>query len=149
MIHATKLLVLVVGLSMFAVIGAAAAAPKATHVHHDGKALLGAKLKTNGTHQIHKRGDYTAHAEVKDGKVAGFHVKHPKKGDVATKKYKTNKKLAEIDGTPPTEFPAQEVIGTTYIGYSYVDDLGNEVIYWFPADIVLDPSGAIEYVPVS
>ncbi len=43
-------------------------------------------------HKIHSKGDYTASVEVKDGKVAGMHVKHAKKGDLPVKKYKTNKK---------------------------------------------------------
>jgi hypothetical protein len=141
-----SLTILVVSLAF---IGAAVAAKK-KHSHHDGKALLGEKLKTNGTHQIHKNGEYTVHAEVKDGKIAKMHVKHSKKGDIAVKKYKTNKKMASLD-TSSDEQPAQggTVIGTTYIGYAYVDDLGNEEIYWVPADIVLDDSGAIEYVPIT
>jgi hypothetical protein len=36
-----------------------------------------------------------------------------------------------------------------WIGYSYIDDYGNEVIYWFPYDMILDgATGAIDYVPV-
>jgi hypothetical protein len=41
-------------------------------------------------------------------------------------------------------------MGTVYIGYSYVDDDGNEEIYWFPAEEILDgDTGAVEYVPLS
>jgi len=138
----------VIAIGLFVVVGAALAAPKKTN-HHDGKQMLGEKLKTNGTHVLEKKGNYTISADVKGGKVSAVHVKHAKKGDIPVKKYKSSKKLASIDpGQSPT-LPAQEVIGTTYIGYSYIDEYGNEEIYWVPADIVEDPSGAIEYVPVS
>lgn len=34
--------------------------------------------------------------------------------------------------------------------YSYVDDNGDEQIYWYPAEMVEDPdTGAIEYVPTN
>jgi hypothetical protein len=37
-----------------------------------------------------------------------------------------------------------------YIGYSYIDDQGNEEIYWFPAEEIYDAdTGAVEYVPLS
>jgi len=48
--------------------------------HHNGKQLLGDKIKTNRTHPLDKKGDYTTSVEVKDGKVAGVHVKHAKTG---------------------------------------------------------------------
>ena len=41
-----------------------------------------------------------------------------------------------------------QYVGTTYIGYSYIDDYGDEVIYWFPYDMIYDgDTGAIECVP--
>ena len=41
-------------------------------------------------------------------------------------------------------------MGTEEIGYSYVDDQGDEEIYWFPAEEIYDAdTGAIEYVPLS
>jgi hypothetical protein len=44
--------------------------------------------------------------------------------------------------------PVDQYVGTTYIGYSYVDEFGEEEIYWFPYDMILDPdTGAIDYVP--
>jgi hypothetical protein len=43
-----------------------------------------------------------------------------------------------------------EDMGTVYIGYSYIDDNGDEQIYWFPAEMIEDPyTGAVEYVPTS
>jgi len=36
-----------------------------------------------------------------------------------------------------------------YIGYAYTDGI-DEYIYWFPAEMVVDPyTGAVEYVPVA
>jgi hypothetical protein len=41
-------------------------------------------------------------------------------------------------------------MGTVYIGYSYVDENGDEEIYWFPYDMIVDgDTGAVEYVPES
>jgi len=142
-----QLTAIVVSFGMLALVDAAAAAPKKAN-HHNGKQLLGEKIKTKGHHVIDKKGDYTVSAEVKDGKVAGVHVKHAKKGEVPVTKYKTNKKMAQADGLQPPAFAVDEYLGTTYIGYSYVDDYGNEEIYWFPYDMILDgDTGAVEYVP--
>jgi len=119
--------------------------------HQNGKQLLGDKIKTNGHHVIDQKGNVTASVEVKDGKVAGVHAKHATKGDLPVKKYKTSQKMAQADefqdGTPRM-IAVQEYVGTTYIGYSYVDDFGNEEIYWFPYDMILDgDTGAVEYIP--
>jgi uncharacterized protein with FMN-binding domain len=148
-----SLVAFVVLLGVFSLVGVAFAAPKVHH-HHNGQQLLGEKVKTNGNHVMHKNGAYTASVEVKDGKVAGVHVKHAKKGEVPVKKYKTNKKMAmsRPAGIQYASFvvaQAQEYLGTVYIGFAYTDDYGNEVIYWFPYDMILDgDTGAIEYVPV-
>jgi hypothetical protein len=81
---------IVVIFGLFALGDAAVAAPKAKHHnHHDGKQMLGEKLKTNGQHEIHRKGLYRTSVEVKDGKVAGVHVKHDTKGDIPVTKYKT------------------------------------------------------------
>jgi ribosomal protein L21 len=138
---------IVVILVMFALANPAVAADKEDH--HNGKELLGEKIKTNGHHAIDKKGDYTTSVEVKDGRVAGVHVKHAKKGDVPVKKYKTNKNMAQAAGHRFTSFLSQDqYLGTTWIGYAYVDDYGVETIYWFPYDMILDgDTGAIEYVP--
>jgi hypothetical protein len=46
--------------------------------------------------------------------------------------------------------PQETDMGTVYIGYSYIDDDGNEEIYWFPAEEIVDgDTGAVEYVPPS
>lgn len=140
-------IVLVFG--MFALVDAAIAAAKANH--HNGKQLVGDKIKKNGTHVLHKKGGYTASVEVKDGKVAGVNVKHAKKGDVPVKKYKTGKKMARADGLQYASFQLAQLqdLGSTFIGYSYLDEYGNEEIYWFPYEMILDgDTGAIQYVPL-
>jgi hypothetical protein len=119
--------------------------------HHNGKSLLGDKLKKNGKHEFHKNGKFTSSADVQGGKIAGVSVKHADKGDVPVKKYKTNEKMAELRGggqQQPALIIQAQYVGTTYIGFAYIDDYGYEVIYWFPYDMVLDPyTGAIDYYP--
>jgi hypothetical protein len=126
---------------------------KKHHNHHDGKQLVGEKLKRDGKHDIHKKGAYTAAVDVKNGKIAGMHVKHDTKGEVPVKKYKTNKDMAkESGGFKTTAFIKTQAtyLGTTWIGYAYVDDWGNEEIYWFPYDMILDgDTGAVEYIPAA
>ncbi|MCA1583136.1 MAG: hypothetical protein LC796_17460 [Acidobacteria bacterium] len=147
---------------MLAVGDAASAAPKGgqgkgkekgKHEHQNGKQLVGEKIKTNGRHVIHQKGDYTAAVDVRDGKIAGVHVTHPKKGEVAVKKYRTNKKMArrtgQAGGFQYASLTQDQYLGTTYIGFAYVDEYGDEEIYWFPYDMILDgDTGAVEYVPV-
>jgi hypothetical protein len=144
------LLSTIVILGSFALASTAIGAPKASH--HNGQQLLGARIKTNGEHVIDKKGKFTASVEVTNGKVAGVHVKHSTKGDVPVTKYKTNKKMAQADGPLYVSYVSaqDQYLGTTWIGYSYIDDYGNEEIYWFPYDMILDGvTGAIDYVPAS
>jgi hypothetical protein len=125
---------------------------KGKHHHKNGKNLLGDKRKSDGRHEIDRNGPHTVSVDVKGGKVAGMRVKHDKKGDVAVKKYKTNKQMAQAEPTGIVRVGYMQVqqtyLGTTWIGYSYYDDWGDEQIYWFPYDVVLDgDTGAVEYVP--
>ena len=116
---------------------------------HNGKDLVGAKIKTNGHHVLEKNGAVTASIEVKDGKIAGLNAKHDKKGDLAVKKYKTNKQMAQtvpLDGIARSQTVQDQYLGTVYIGYAYEDDYGDEQIYWFPYDMILDgDTGAVDY----
>jgi hypothetical protein len=142
------LIAVVVILGLFALPHAAVAKDRAEH--HNGKQMLGERIKTNGHHEIHKKGKYTTSVEVKDGKITGVHVNHTKKGDVPVKKYKTNKNMGQAD---IRQFAASvsaqdQYLGVVWIGYAYYDDYGVETIYWFPYDMILDGiTGAIEYVP--
>lgn len=121
--------------------------------HHNGKNLVGDKLKTNGNHVIDKNGPHTVSVDVKDGKIAGMHVKHDKKGELQVKKYKSSKKLAQArSGFVQVGYMQvqDQYLGTTWIGYAYYDDYGDEQIYWYPYDMILDGvTGAVEYVPAS
>ena len=136
--------------ALCAITGTAFAKGKANH--HNGAKLLGEKIKTKGksNHVIDKKGVHTVSLDVSDGKIAGMHVKHAKKGDLPVTKYKTKKKMAQRDSA--FQYAAYMTVqdtylGTTYIGYSYYDDYGDEYVYWFPYDMILDgDTGAIEYV---
>ena len=126
---------------------------KKKHHHNNGKDKLGDKIKQNGNHVIDKKGDHTVAVDVKDGKIAGMKVKHAKKGDVAVKKYKTNKKMADAGPIHMVAYDTMlaqaQSLGTTYIGYAYIDDYGDEVIYWYPYEMIYDgETGAIDYVPI-
>ena len=128
-------------------VGVGVAAPKANH--HNGKQLIGQKIKTNGNHVIEKKGSFTASVDVSGGKIAGFHVKHDKKGDVAVKKYKSDKKMARWDGEVSFVLVQDRYLDTVSIGYAYINEYGEEEIYWFPYDMILDgDTGAVIYVPV-
>ena len=144
---------MVVVFGLFAVGNAAATVAKAHH-HHDAKQLLGDNLKHDGHHDIDHKGKYTSSVEVKNGKIAAFHVNHSEKGNIPVKKYKTNKKLAQSAGAHIVNASfvstQMEDMGTVYIGFAYVDDEGNEEIYWFPYDMIVDgDTGAVEYVAES
>ncbi|MGD1022905.1 MAG: hypothetical protein ABR880_09005 [Candidatus Sulfotelmatobacter sp.] len=145
-------IVITFGLLAIGSVAFAAAAKKQNHL--DGHRLVAAKLKTDGHHDIDKRGHYSASVESKGGKIAAFHVVHDTKGAIPVKKYKTNKKMVQATGSHLTyasfALPQDTDLGTVEIGYSYIDDDGNEEIYWFPAEEILDgDTGAVEYVPLS
>jgi hypothetical protein len=133
-----------------------AAAP---HGHHDGAQLAASKLGVDGKHELHKNGEHTVYVHVQGKKIAGMSVMHRTKGAVAVKKYKSSKKMVQADGVIPM---AVETAGdpvqragyrvaqstVTYVGYSYFDGV-TEQIYWYPAEMIVDPlTGAVDYVPV-
>jgi hypothetical protein len=131
----------------------------AKHNHNNGPQLVGNKLGTNGKHEIHKVGEHTVSVQIENKKIAGVSVTHRTKGAVAVKKYKTSKKMAqgdEIDAPVETNGSLVQTVdyriaqsGVVYIGYSFFDGV-DEQIYWFPAEMVVDPfTGAVDYVPVT
>ena len=165
MVRITRLLVAFLAIAGLAAIdGSALAQPKdkdkdkkeqkvKQHKHHAGKALVGDKIKRDGKHKFHENGKHSAFVDVKGGKIAGVTVTHADKGNVPVKKYKTNKKMAGAagDGMQRVSFmlAQSQYLGSTWIGYSYYDDYGDEVIYWFEYDMILDgDTGAVEYIPV-
>jgi hypothetical protein len=137
---------------LYAAAGTAIAAPKASKAHHhNGKNLVGEKVKKNGKHEIGKKGGNVVSIDVKEGKIAGMQVKHAKKGDLPVKKYKTAKKMAQREGVQYANYQLTQAqsLGTVYIGYAYIDEDGYEEIYWFPYEMIYDgDTGAVEYVPV-
>ncbi len=152
MIH--RLMTVVAAISLAAFAGTALA----KHQHHDGQKILGNKINSNGKHELHKAGEHTVHVQVADKKVVGVTVTHRTKGNVAVKKYKTSKKVVQINEfrsaagdlnslvQPATYKLAQTIL---YIGYSFTDGI-DEYIYWFPVEMVVDPyTGAVEYIPLA
>lgn len=120
--------------------------------HQNGKQLVGDKIKSNGRHALERKGEVSSEVDVKDGKIAGFHAKHAKKGELAVTKYKSKQQMARADalaGEPRLLAVQDEYVGTLWIGYAYYDeDYGEEEIYWFPYDMIADgDTGAIWYEP--
>ena len=141
---------LLVTLTMLPLSQAAPTAATGKKDHHDAKQLLGDKAKKDGNHVIDKKGPYTVSFDTKGGRIADARVHHATKGDIPVKKYKTNEKMAAVGSRvmyasfvlTPVQYET-----TGYVGYSYIDDDGNEEIYWVPATLVIDPdTGAVEYV---
>jgi len=145
---------IVIAFSLLAMGSVAFAVAAKKQNHHDAHRLVAAKLKTDGHHDIEKKGHYTASVESKGGKIAAFHVAHDTRGQIPVKKYKSNKKMVQATRSHLTyaafALPQDTDMGTVEIGYSYVDDDGNEEIYWFPAEEILDgDTGAVTYVPLN
>lgn len=133
--------------------GGAKPKEKKQHKHMSGKDMLGDKIKKDGTHKLHENGKHTASVNVSKGKITGVKVRHAEKGEVRVTKYKTTKKM--VDGPMPgirlvsSDVAQSQYLGLVWIGYSYIDDWGDEVIYWFPYDMIYDgDTGAVEYYPV-
>jgi hypothetical protein len=124
--------------------------PKKQHKHKDGKSLLGDRIKQNGRHKIDQNGKYSTFVETHNGKIRSVKVNHSDKGDVPVTKYKTSKRMAEAgSGFVRVGMVLVQSLGSTWIGYSYYDEYGDEVIYWFEYEMIEDPyTGAVEYVPV-
>ena len=123
------------------------------HKHQNGKTLVGDKIKTNGKHKFHEHGKHSAYVNVSNGKIAGVTVTHAEKGAVPVKKYKTSKKMADSSAGGMQRvslvLAQAQYLGSMWIGYAYIDDWGDEIIYWFEYDMILDgDTGAVEYIPV-
>ncbi len=117
------------------------------HKHVSGKDLLGAKINQNGNHKLQDHGKFSAFANVSGGKITGVSVTHAEKGDIPVTKYKSAKKMAQAPGQSGIYLVQYESPSGTYIGYAYIDDYGDEIIYWFPIEMIADGNaGAVEYV---
>ena len=149
MVHTRRVLTTILAIMCVLAFGSAFAKG---HHHNNGAQLLGDRIKNNGQHMIHQVGEHKVFVQVSNGKVAGVNVKHSKKSDVPVKKYKTKKKMVQADGILLASYTLVQYqdIGMTYIGYSFIDEYGDEQIYWFPYEMILDgDTGAIDYVPLT
>jgi len=123
----------VVGISRIAV-------AKEKH-HHNGHALLGARIKQNGKHKIHTAGKADVFAEVNNGKVVGVTA-----AGMQVKKVKSRQKLAET--MPSLVLASMQVAQADVYYYGYwVYDPVADYYYWFPADVVVVDTTWVEYVP--
>jgi len=133
-------------------VGAGVAFAKGSHKHQSGLQLLGSQVNTDGKHEIHKVAGHTVYAHVSNKKITKVTVTGPQ-GDVAVKKYKSSKKLASLGSSHEfiVKISTNEIAqaASDYIGYAFTDPVtGDTYIYWYPADVVFDPSGAEVYVSV-
>jgi hypothetical protein len=109
--------------------------------HHDGKALLGDKIKQNGKHKIHTAGKVDVFAEVNNGKVVGVSA-----AGMQVKKVKSRQKLTET--TPSLVLASMQLAQTDVYYYGYwVYDPVADYYYWFPADLVIVDASWVTYVP--
>src|SRR5262245_64981373 len=108
--------------------------------HHNGNALLGAKIKQNGKHKIHTAGKADVFAEVSNGKVVGISA-----AGMQVKKVKTRQKLAE---TPSLILASMQVaqVDVYYYGYWVYDPVA-DYYYWFTSDVVVIDTTWVDYVP--
>ena len=117
--------------------------------------MLRHTVKQHRRHKHEQHGKCESDVDAHNGKVSGVSVKHTEKGDVPVTKYKTDQDMSNAYNQRGASgimlaslAPAQVYVGTTWIGYAFIDDYGDEIIYWFPYDMVLDPfTGAIDYYP--
>ena len=111
--------------------------------HHDGKALLGTKIKQNGKHKFHTAGKADVFAEVNNGKVVAVSAT-----GMQVKKVKTRQKLAESQTVPRLLLAGMQVAQTDVYYYGYwVYDPVADYYYWFTSDVVVVDNTWVDYVP--
>ena len=119
------------------------------HKHVSGKNLLGDRIKQNGHHKLEDNGKFSAYADVKNGKITGVKVSKADVGEVPVTKYKSTKKMAAArteSGIYLAQYGYDDSATTVWIGYAYIDDFGDEIIYWFPVDMIADgDAGCVPY----
>jgi len=107
--------------------------------HHNGNALLGAKIKQNGKHKIHTAGKADVFAEVSNGKVVGISA-----AGMQVKKVKTRQKLADSSGVILAGMQLAQA-DVYYYGYWVYDPVG-DYYYWFTSDVVIVDTTWTDYV---
>ncbi len=112
--------------------------------HKDARALLGDKLKQNGKHKVDKAGRIEVSADVSNGKIVGLTATDPGKGNLAVRKVKSKKKLAE--GVPSVTLAGVKVAQYTdyYYGY-WFDDGQDDWYYWFPVEWIIVDDTWVEF----
>lgn len=112
--------------------------------HKDARAILGEKLKQNGRHKIDKAGRIDVSANVSNGKITSLTATDPGKGNLAVRKVKSRKKLAE--GTPGVILAGMKVAQYTdyYYGY-WFDDGEDDWYYWFTVDVIIVDDSWVEF----
>jgi hypothetical protein len=134
MVRISRLLLAAALIGAVAFIGIVRAAEK----HHNAKDLLGNKLNTDGKHELHKVGEHTVHAHIKNKKIKEVTVVHSSKGTVEVKKHKTSKKvvLANTRDDIHVVLADGDTCDTTvYVGWSFTDGI-HTYFFWFPVEIV-------------
>lgn len=145
-----RILTLILAVPAISTVVDAAATPRANH--HDGHRLLGGNLTTAGSRSIDKKGDNAIAVELKNGKIAGFRVTRAAGGNVPVRKVWSSKRMAKLQTaglqTASFDLGHDPYLEMVYIGYAFLDESGEEHVYWFPVDMILDgEAGASEYVP--
>jgi hypothetical protein len=115
--------------------GGGGGAGKAKHQHHNknAHAMLGAKLKQNGKHNVGKFKDRDVTAEVRGGKVVGMAA-----GDLQPKRVRSKTKMADTGGLVLASWDGSFQLAQ-YETYSYgycFDDGYDFDCYWYPAEDV-------------
>src|SRR5262245_18696075 len=109
--------------------------------HHNGNALVGAKIKQNGKHKIHTAGKADVFAEVSNGKVVGLTA-----AGMTVKKVRTRQKLAET--TTGLIHASMKLAQTDIYYYGYwVYDTVADYYYWFTTDVIVVDTTWVDYVP--
>ena len=113
------------------------------HKHHDGHALLGAKLHQNGKHEVGKIGNNTVTAQVNNNKVTAMSA-----GSLPVKKVRSKQKMASLPEIMHVAYNGEFKIAQAdayYYGYCF-DTPDAEECYWYPADDVVVTDGWVDYV---
>ena len=113
------------------------------HKHHDGHALLGAKLHQNGKHEVGKIGNNTVTAQVNNNKVTAMSA-----GSLPVKKVRSKQKMASLPEIMHVAYNGEFKIAQAdayYYGYCF-DTSDAEECYWYPADDVVVTDGWVDYV---
>jgi hypothetical protein len=129
MVRTQRLLCVLALIGSVALVGTAMAGKKP----HNGQKLLANKIHQNGKHELHKVGKHTAYAHVSKGKITSVTVENDAKGAVPVTKYKTDKKMAQVNsrdlvladsGTRTDATLAQLQYVTAWVGYAFYEEYG-------------------------